>query len=167
MKRRGFYILGLVVILSCLTFTLLAGNELKTVYDDLQEKADDGRHEKANKSEDTLKTSFNKAHRKTNKSSEIFSPLSHLEFILSVTVLTFGLLTMLLELYLISSNKINPEDTIKFIVITLVITSTLFLITAGYTNDQIAPALGLLGTIAGYLLGKHQNQQLDKNGKSS
>jgi hypothetical protein len=30
----------------------------------------------------------------------------------------------------------------------------MFLITAGYTSDQIAPMIGLLGTIAGYLLGK-------------
>jgi len=43
------------------------------------------------------------------------------------------------------------------------------LITAGYSNDQIAPAVGLLGTIAGYLLGRiqHSNQQEDKNEKTS
>jgi hypothetical protein len=28
------------------------------------------------------------------------------------------------------------------------------LICAGYSNDQIAPAMGLFGTLAGYLLGR-------------
>lgn len=92
-------------------------------------------------------------------------PLSRLEFTLSITVLSFGLLVILLEIYLIKEKKISSDDTIKFIIITLIITSTLFLITAGYSNNQIAPAVGLLGTIAGYLLGRIQNSNKtdDKN----
>lgn len=76
---------------------------------------------------------------------------------------------ILLEIFLIKTNRISSEDSIKFIVITLIITSTLFLITAGYSNDQIAPAVGLLGTIAGYLLGRiqHSNQQENKNEKDT
>jgi len=85
------------------------------------------------------------------------------EFYLSLIVLGFGLLVLLFEMILIRNRKISPEDTIKFIVITLIITSTLFLITAGYSNDQIAPAVGLLGTIAGYLLGKIQNTRTNPN----
>ena len=38
--------------------------------------------------------------------------------------------------------------------LTLVITAGLFLITSGYSQQQIAPMIGLLGTIAGYLLGR-------------
>jgi hypothetical protein len=38
--------------------------------------------------------------------------------------------------------------------VTLIIIGTLFFITAGFDSTQIAPALGLFGTIAGYLLGK-------------
>lgn len=89
--------------------------------------------------------------------SAIVTPLSRLEFVLSISVLIFGLLIILLEIFLIKTRQISSEDSIKFIVITLIITSTLFLITAGYSNDQIAPAVGLLGTIAGYLLGRIQN----------
>jgi hypothetical protein len=81
-------------------------------------------------------------------------PLSSFEFQLSIIVLSFGLLVVLVEVFLIRTRRISSEDSIKFITITLIITSTLFLITAGYSNDQIAPAVGLLGTIAGYLLGK-------------
>jgi len=88
--------------------------------------------------------------------AKVIVPLSRLEFILSVIVLVFGLIMVIFEGWLIRHKKINPGDTIKFITITIIITATLFLITAGYSNDQIAPAVGLLGTIAGYLLGKTQ-----------
>ncbi len=57
---------------------------------------------------------------------------------------------------------------VKFVTITLIIISTLFLITAGYSNNQIAPAVGLLGTIAGYLLGRiHHSNTNDDNEKTN
>ncbi|MDX1617310.1 MAG: hypothetical protein R3224_00890 [Balneolaceae bacterium] len=43
--------------------------------------------------------------------------------------------------------------------VTLIITAALFLIAAGFSNDQIASALGLLGTIAGYLLGRGEGEE--------
>ena len=70
--------------------------------------------------------------------------------------MVFGLIVILLEVMLIKNKNICAEDAIKFITVTLIISSTLFLITAGYNNDQIAPAMGLLGTVAGYLLGRSQ-----------
>jgi hypothetical protein len=89
------------------------------------------------------------------ESTEVLAlPLSRLELQLSLCVLGFGVLLILIEVYLISRQNISPQDTIKFVTITIIIISTLFLITAGYSNDQIAPAVGLLGTIAGYLLGR-------------
>ena len=36
----------------------------------------------------------------------------------------------------------------------LVLILAVILIVAGYSNDQITPVIGLLGTIVGYLLGK-------------
>ncbi|MEI7614907.1 MAG: hypothetical protein WCK63_18560 [Betaproteobacteria bacterium] len=83
-----------------------------------------------------------------------YAVLSSYEFVLSLAVLCFGILTILLEIYLIKSKKISSDNLVKFVVVTLIITGTLFLITAGYNNNQIAPAAGLFGTIAGYLLGK-------------
>jgi hypothetical protein len=37
----------------------------------------------------------------------------------------------------------------------LIVTGTLFLVAAGYDAQHIAPSMGLLGTIAGYLLGRN------------
>ena len=42
----------------------------------------------------------------------------------------------------------------KILGLTLVIVAGLFLIVAGYSQNQAAPMMGLLGTVAGYLLGK-------------
>jgi len=91
------------------------------------------------------------------ETASIILPICKLEFTLSVSVLIFGLIIIFIENSLIKKLKIDSEDTIKIIVITLIIVGTLFLITAGYSNNQIAPAMGLLGTIAGYLLGKIKN----------
>jgi hypothetical protein len=98
----------------------------------------------------------------SNNISE-YNPLSSLTFYLSIFVLVFGLIIMGLETYLIATKRINTDYAIKFITVTLIVTSTLFLITAGYSNNQIAPAMGLLGTIAGYLLGKTNNNPPGKN----
>ena len=76
------------------------------------------------------------------------SLMSTYEFGLSIGVLGFGILLILLEIYLIKSKKINEELLVRFILITLIITATLFLITAGYDNNQIAPAIELFGTVA-------------------
>ncbi|MDQ3021409.1 MAG: hypothetical protein M3R36_12695 [Bacteroidota bacterium] len=73
---------------------------------------------------------------------------------MSIIVLFFGVIIIIVEIVLIQNKRILIEDALKIIVITLIIISTLFLITAGYSNNQIAPAMGLLGTISGYLLGK-------------
>jgi hypothetical protein len=101
------------------------------------------------------------------ESKEVFAlPLSRLEFQLSIFILGFGIILILLEIYLVRNKNISGEDTIKFIVITIIIISTLFLITAGYSNDQIAPAVGLLGTIAGYLLGRMNSTNKNDNEKA-
>jgi hypothetical protein len=40
------------------------------------------------------------------------------------------------------------------LIVITVITGSLILITAGYSNEQIAPAFGLFGTVIGYMLGR-------------
>lgn len=102
---------------------------------------------------------FNPPPKETVSDSEK-RPMTELEVKLTYAVLIFGFLIITMEMVLTKLNKIDSQDSIKFIIITLIITGTLFLITAGYSNNQIAPAMGLLGTIAGYLLGKqNQNQK--------
>ena len=93
-----------------------------------------------------------------------FGLMSSYEFYLSLFVLIFGLVMIILEILLIARNPMSAEVMIKFIVVTVIITATLFLITAGYDNDQIAPAVGLFGTVAGYLLGRSNSQ--NQNEKS-
>ena len=46
----------------------------------------------------------------------------------------------------------------------------IFLVVAGYSDQQIAPVIGLLGTIAGYLLGKESGRTevtVDRNHETS
>jgi hypothetical protein len=104
----------------------------------------------------------NEPKQQPEKSDSEVKPMTLFEFQLSIIVLSFGFLIVLIEVFLIKTRRISSEDSIKFITITLIITSTLFLITAGYSNNQIAPAVGLLGTIAGYLLGKINTTKNDE-----
>ncbi len=79
------------------------------------------------------------------------------EIYLSLAVLLFGLIILGLQIgIMFKVGKGWGSNSIRITGITLVIVSGLFLITAGYTQDQIAPMIGLLGTIAGYLLGKSE-----------
>jgi hypothetical protein len=78
------------------------------------------------------------------------------EFILSMALLIFAAIICLAEIAIFLKGHMDADHMTKLIILTLIIFSVLFLIVLGYTNDQIGPALGLLGTIAGYLLGKSQ-----------
>lgn len=80
--------------------------------------------------------------------------LTEPEIQMTLGIIIFGILIFIMEFLLIKSGKIHYQDSTKILIVTLIIISTLILITAGYSNNQIAPAVGLLGTIAGYLLGR-------------
>jgi len=75
---------------------------------------------------------------------------------LSLGVLLFGLILCLAEIIVIFKKKEVCWDPSAFRVfgLTLIIISGVFLITAGYSEYQIASMMGLLGTVAGYLLAK-------------
>jgi len=84
------------------------------------------------------------------------------ENLLSIGVLAFGLLfSGILTIVAIKckSEKLFGASYLKLVGLTLVITAGLFLICAGYSQNQIAPMIGLLGTIAGYLLGKGEAKE--------
>ena len=87
---------------------------------------------------------------------------SALEGLLSIGVLAFGLLfSGILTIVAVKcrTEKLFGASYLKLVGLTLVITAGLFLICAGYSQDQIAPMIGLLGTIAGYLLGKGEAKE--------
>src|SRR5262245_45151419 len=73
--------------------------------------------------------------------------LSSNEFMLSVMVLILGLVALALAFLLLRSRQISADDMIRLMSVILIIVGTLFLITAGFSSDQIAPAMGLFGTI--------------------
>jgi len=84
--------------------------------------------------------------------------LSDFEFWLSVEILFFGFGVLAVEYFLLRKTGITAEETLRVYAVTLIIVGTLFLITAGFDSNQIAPAMGLFGTIAGYLLGKRVSE---------
>jgi hypothetical protein len=75
-------------------------------------------------------------------------------WMLSVGVLLFALVLSSLLTYLRRTSGVAESLFFKMVGLVLVVSAGLFLIVAGYTQQQIAPMMGLLGTIAGYLLGK-------------
>jgi hypothetical protein len=85
--------------------------------------------------------------------------LSQYEFWLSAEVLIFGFAVLIAEFLLLRKAKINAEEALRVYAVSLIIIGTLFAITAGFDSNQIAPAMGLFGTIAGYLLGKRAPSQ--------
>ncbi len=80
--------------------------------------------------------------------------LSSWEFVLSCEVIAFGTVIVLIEFILLRNRNAPAEDILKVFAVTLVIIGTLFAIVAGFDSRQIAPAMGLFGTIAGYILGR-------------
>jgi hypothetical protein len=84
---------------------------------------------------------------------------STIEIVLSIGVLAFGVILMGFEIWVIAKSRQYWDAlSIKIVGLTLVVTAGMFLIVAGYSQDQAAPLMGLLGTVAGYLLGKERNQ---------
>jgi hypothetical protein len=82
---------------------------------------------------------------------------SDLELYLSLAVLGFGLLVLGAQMaIMLKVGKGWGPNSTRISGLRLVVVSGVFLITAGYSQDQIAPMIGLLGTIAGYLLGKSE-----------
>jgi hypothetical protein len=80
---------------------------------------------------------------------------SDTEIYLSYSVLGFALVIIILQaaVMLRSAEGWGVQSTRVF-GITLTVTMGTFLITAGYSQNQIAPMMGILGTLLGYLLGQ-------------
>lgn len=80
--------------------------------------------------------------------------LTEREYTLSLFILGFGVVVILIIFFVGHRDTVSYDYIFKLTAVTLVITSSLFLVIAGYSSEQIAPVIGLLGTISGYLLGK-------------
>lgn len=71
-------------------------------------------------------------------------------------LLMFALVVMGMTAWLIKNGH-NANSLLRVFGTILVIVMATFLVVAGYTNEQLGAPLGLLGTIAGYLLGRDSN----------
>lgn len=80
--------------------------------------------------------------------------LTNKEFYLSIFLLITLWLVLAIEIWAIRSLNIGPEHSVKLLIISMVIMGALLLIMGGYDDQLIAPAFGLFGTIAGYVLGR-------------
>lgn len=89
-------------------------------------------------------------------SSDIVPTKTEQEVWLSIGVLIFGVVVILAQAILMLKREETLGESFKYLSVTLIIVGALFLVTAGYGNTQIAPIIGLLGTVAGYLLGRSQ-----------
>lgn len=82
----------------------------------------------------------------------------------TLIVVILATITLALQFLLLRvPSRITPEESLRVFGVTLIITGTLFLITAGFSSQQIAPAMGLFGTMAGYLLGKREGKGTRKD----
>lgn len=91
-----------------------------------------------------------------NNNNDSISQIRLDAFYLSLGILVFGLILCLVEIFVLFKKKdvCWDQSTIRVFGLTLVIVFGAFLITAGYSEYQIASMMGLLGTVAGYLLAK-------------
>ncbi|MBC3873490.1 hypothetical protein H8K55_07825 [Undibacterium sp. LX15W] len=81
---------------------------------------------------------------------------------ISAVVLVFGALVLAMASFLILKGR-KAESVLRVFGTIMIIISAVFLVVAGYSSNQIAPVMGLLGTIAGYLLGKESSDTPGKN----
>jgi len=85
--------------------------------------------------------------------------------ILSIAILIFGLITLGCIAFILLRHPVSLI-TIQFFALPLIIVSAIFLVVTGYSQEQIAPVIGLLGTIAGYLLGRSDRTTLTSDSRS-
>lgn len=93
--------------------------------------------------------------------------VSSFEFWLSIMVIIFTILILFAEFYLFSKAdhiKFRPDDILRVIITTIIVCGTLFFLAAGFSSEQIAPAIGLFGTVVGYLLGSTDARRLKLGG---
>ena len=81
------------------------------------------------------------------------------EIVFSCSVLLFGLALVAVQALLAFRGKLSEIAAFKLIGLTIVVTAGLFVIPAGFSQNQMSPLMGLLGAVAGYLLGKDNSVQ--------
>jgi glycerol uptake facilitator-like aquaporin len=84
----------------------------------------------------------------------VSSFISAYEGELSLIIVGLGVVVIIALSVVLRKKESSAEDVVRAYALVLILIGTMVLICAGYSNDQIAPAMGLFGTVAGYLLGR-------------
>ena len=74
---------------------------------------------------------------------------------MSSVVLIFGIIVIAIAGLLIWRGH-SGTAVLRILGTILILVMAVFLVIAGYNDQQIAPVMGLLGTVAGYILGKER-----------
>ena len=75
------------------------------------------------------------------------------EIMLTVAIFLYALMAMAVLYILVHKEHATPF-VLRIYVITVLIGGSLIVVSSAFTQDQLAPVMGLFGTIAGYLLGR-------------
>jgi hydrogenase/urease accessory protein HupE len=75
------------------------------------------------------------------------------ENVLTLSIFIFGFVALYV-LYLLARNERASPFVLRIYVITILIFGSLLVVANAYTTNQLAPVMGLFGTIAGYVLGR-------------
>ena len=77
-------------------------------------------------------------------------------FWLGIIVLSFGLIVLVTQAIVLVKLPRPSNDPMRHMIILTVITATLLTVVVGLSSESVAPAMGLFGTIVGYLLGTNR-----------
>jgi glycerol uptake facilitator-like aquaporin len=84
-----------------------------------------------------------------------FSSRTPYEFWLTALIVFFGVIVIFsILMFFRGTAEKNGDRVVRALIVVVIVVGTLVLITAGYSNEQVAPAFGLFGTIVGYFLGR-------------
>ena len=82
---------------------------------------------------------------------------------ISSVVLIFGVVILFLIAWVMRKTVLSPDSVLRVFGTIIIIISSIFLVVSGYSDQQIVPVIGLLGTVAGYLLGKSSSNNSESN----
>ena len=99
-----------------------------------------------------------KGQQKESADSDANHTWTTIEVFLTLAILVFAAIIAVLVTGVIKSaaDPWTPHSVLTIYSLIFIITGALVLITAGFSMQQISPVIGLLGTIAGYLVGSTQ-----------
>lgn len=78
------------------------------------------------------------------------------ELLLAIVVVLLGVIAIVVQHVSLRKTNADASEYTKATVLALVIVGTLITVVAGFSAEDIAPAMGLFGTIAGYVIGANR-----------